>query len=357
MNIELYSAQDLPGDLLARWDEIQRATLELASPYFRPEYVQAVAALRPNVEVAALRDGETIVGLFPFERQQRVVARPVGLQLSDYQGVIATPGMPWSVAELLDGCRLKAWEFDHQLAGQTQLTPFFEQTAKSPTIDLSAGYEAWLANRRKETTALVEQLRKMRKLQRECNVRFEWHTADEAVFSQLLAWKSQQYLRTGVDDLFTIGWIAKLVRSIWQTDRPTFRGVLCALYANDQLVAAHFCMHSGPILHSWFPAYDMEFGKYSPGMALMFHMAQEAVARGITCIDLGKGSEDYKLALASGAVELGEGAVDTRVLAAAMRSSWRRARDWVKQTPLHRPARASLRWLRSVKHKWLGGVA
>lgn len=353
MNIELLSGRDLPADLLARWHEIQSTTPALASPYFRAEFVQAAAAVRSNIEVAVLREAGKVVGLFPFARHQGVVARPVGGRLSDYQGVICPADVEWTIPELLSGCRLKAWEFDHQLASQSQLTPFFEQVARSPTMDLGAGYEAWMAARRAVTTVLTEPLRKFRKLQREHSIRFEWHTLDEAVFTQMLAWKTQQYLRTGLDDLFAIEWIERLVRSIWHTQQPHFGGVLCALHANDRLVAAHFCMRSGGTLHSWFPAYDAEFGKYSPGMALLLFMAQHAQEHGIACIDLGKGAEDYKLALADGAVEIGEGAVDTRMLAATMRSSWRRARDWVKQTSLERPARASLRWLRSIK-TWLG---
>jgi CelD/BcsL family acetyltransferase involved in cellulose biosynthesis len=94
--------------------------------------------------------------------------------------------------------------------------------------------------------------------------------------------------------------------------------------------------------------------KRSPGMCLMLLIAQHAAEQGVNFIDLGKGDEDYKLQLASGSVLLGEGVVEKRRISAAMRSGWRRAKNWVRQSPLERPARASLRWLRQV-HQWVGG--
>jgi len=116
----------------------------------------------------------------------------------------------------------------------------------------------------------------------------------------------------------------------------------------------HFSMQSGDRLHSWFPAYDASLARHSPGACQLLFMAQHAAEHGVDCIDLGKGDEEYKLMFASGSVALGEGTIETRRLAAAMRSGWRRARDWVKQSPLERPARASLRWLRQL-HQWAGG--
>lgn len=355
MNIDLLSADDLPAELIARWHELQSQTPELASPYFRPEFVQAVAAVRPNVEAAVLRDGDRVVGFFPFERYAGSIARPVGGRLSDYQGVIATAALNWRIEDILRGCQLKAWEFDHQLACQHQLAPFFAKAGQSRQLNLSAGYDTWLESRRAAAKTVNETLRKFRKLQRDYTIRFVWHTSDEAVFQQLMIWKSEQYRRTGADDLFANQPIVALLRRIWQTQQPHFAGVLSALYANDNLAAVHFSMQSGPMLHSWFPAYDPALGKHSPGASLLLSMAQEAVEHGATCIDLGKGDEEYKLALASDSVPLGEGVVETRAIAGAVRMGWRVAKDWVKQTPLKAPAKASLRWLRSMQ-TWIGAA-
>jgi CelD/BcsL family acetyltransferase involved in cellulose biosynthesis len=354
MKVATISAGDLSPDLIARWNEILEQSPDLASPYFRPEFVQAVAGIRRHVEVGIIRDGGQVAGFFPFERHAGCVARPVGGKLSDYQAVIAPADIPWTVDEILSGCRLKAWEFDHQLASQQQLAPHFLATAPSPLMDLSPGCETYIEQRKAAARTMNETLRKFRKFLREENVRFVWHETDERVLKQLMAWKSEQYLRTGLADLFAVDWIVALVRRLWEMQSPSLAGTLCTMYAGERLAAMHFMLRSGPRLHSWFPAYDVGLAKRSPGMCLMLLIAQHAAENGVTCIDLGKGDEDYKLHLASGSVLLGEGIVETRPLSAAMRSGWRQAKEWVKQSPLERPARASLHWLRQV-HQWVGG--
>ena len=75
------------------WSQIQRDNEELASPYFRPEFTQAVASVRGDVEVAVLEDHGEIVGFFPYQRGRGGVARPVGGRLSDFQGVVARKGV------------------------------------------------------------------------------------------------------------------------------------------------------------------------------------------------------------------------------------------------------------------------
>jgi len=353
MKIDLIPGRELSSDLVARWDEIARSTPELASPYFRPEFTQAVAAVRSTVEIAVLNDGNSVVGFFPFERVRGCVAKPVGGKLSDYQGVIAAPETPWLLAELLQGCRLQAWEFDHLLASQKQAEPHFAQVASSWRLDVSAGYEAYLAARKAAGAAcLSEMLRKSRKLQREHQVRFEWHTTDAAVFEQLLAWKTDQYRRSGLTDLFAYSWIVQLLKNIWQTQTPALAGVLSTLYVNDKVAAIHFGMQSGSLLHSWFPAYDVVQSKHSPGSTLLLLLIQHAGEHGMRCLELGKGDEDYKRTFATDGVSLAEGVVETRPVTAAIRHGWRQTRDWVRRSPIREPARMPIRWLRRMR-EWL----
>jgi len=353
MKIDLIPGRELSSDLVARWDEIVSGAPELASPYFRPEFTRAVAAVRDTVEVGILSEGNDAIGFFPFERVRGCVARPIGGKLSDYQGIIAPAQTPWRLPDLLSGCRLQAWEFDHLLASQNQVEPHFAKVGESWRLDVSAGYDAYLAGRKAAGAGgLGEMLRKLRKLQREHQVRFEWHTADEAVFDQLLAWKTGQYRRSGLSDLFAYTWIVKLLQNIWRTQTPSFAGVLSAMYVDDKVAAIHFGMRSGSLLHSWFPAYDVALGKHSPGSAVLLLMIQHAAAHDVRCLELGKGDEEYKRTFATDAVPLAEGVVETRPVAAAIRHGWRHTRDWVRQSPIREPARIPIRWLRRMR-EWL----
>jgi CelD/BcsL family acetyltransferase involved in cellulose biosynthesis len=350
MNIELRSALDLSPELLARWRELLHASPDLTSPFFRPEFIQIAARIRPRAQVAVLREAGQIVGFFAFERTTWNVARPVGGPMSDYQAVIAGPDVAWHPEELLAACRLSAWEFDHQLARQTQLARHFVGRAASPIIDLTAGYTAWLESRKQAAPSIKELLRKRRKLEREIpDLAFTWHTADPVRFEELLAWKSAQYRRTGVADLFQNRWAVELLSRLRDCQTAELRGVMSVLSSGQQPLAMHFGMQSGSTLHFWFPAYGPAGSRWSPGQILLLYLAEQAASHGVTQIDLGKGPEDYKRMFANHAIELAEGFVDRRPLAPALRRTYAATRDWVKQSSLRAPARATLGWLRRCR--------
>jgi CelD/BcsL family acetyltransferase involved in cellulose biosynthesis len=325
----------------------------LGSPFLRPEFTLAVAAVRNNVEVGVLHDGGSIVGLFPFERVRGCIARPVGNRLSDYQAVVAAPELPWTVCDVMKGCRLGAWEFDHHLASQQQLEASSVKVSNSWRLDVSAGFDRYIAVRKKAGSGMLTTLlRKFRKLQRENEVRFEWHSTNEAVLDQLLGWKSAQYRRSQFTDLLAHTWVLALIKDIYRANSPQFGGVLNILYVNDKPAAIHFGMKSGSLLHYWFPAYDPAMGKYSCGAALLLLMIQHAAEHGIGFIDLGKGDDDYKLTFANETVSVAEGTVETRPFAAAFRNRWQQARAWVHGSPLHEHVRTPLRWFRQMR-EWL----
>jgi len=106
------------------------------------------------------------------------------------------------------------------------------------------------------------------------------------------------------------------------------------LRAGSQTVAVCLSLRSRGVLHSWFTAYNPELSQYSPGLTLFLRLAEEAEQLGIRKIDLGRGEERYKWSLASGSVEVAEGAVASRSLATLLRTSWRQTRDWMARSPL-----------------------
>src|SRR5258705_12327604 len=124
MDVSVISAHDLDADLIHAWKHLQSSNPELASPYFAPEFTQAVAAVPNEVEIAVMGEDGRPIGFFPYQRGARDVAEPVGGILSDYQGIICAPGFDCDPLQLLKSCRLKAWDFDHLLASQSCFLPF-----------------------------------------------------------------------------------------------------------------------------------------------------------------------------------------------------------------------------------------
>lgn len=351
MNIDLIRPQELTDDLLAKWTRFQESNPSLESPYFRPEFTQAVAQVRSDVEVAVLREGGQIAGFFPFQRGTLKLAKPVGGKLSDYHGVIGASDLEFDVPQLLRACGLAAWDFDHVLASQQGFQPYWRATGKSPALDLSAGFSAYAEARRAAGTEEIKKtLQKYRKCDRERGpLKFEFHCPDLAVFETLKRWKSDQYRRTGFTDVFSFPWTVELLQNLLKHPRPGLSAVQSVVWKDDQPVAIQYHLRSRHILHAWFPAYDHDYAKYSPGLMVMIMIAQHAPEYGIAKLDLGKGDEQYKWSLASSSTTVAEGTAGNGSPALWLLNGWRRGRDWVNNSPLQGAAAVPLRMLKPLR--------
>ena len=168
-----------------------------------------------------------------------------------------------------------------------------------------------------------------------------------------MRWKSAHYRRPQVPDVFSSGWTVQLLRMLWRRTDQAFCGVLSTLYAGASLVAVHFALRSRGVLHSWFPAYDMNFARYSPGMVLFSELIREGYQHGITRIDLGKGDAQYQRELMTGATLVGEGCVALNPLAHVVHDMWPRTKDWIKKSPLKKP----LGWVGRTTRRARGRLA
>jgi CelD/BcsL family acetyltransferase involved in cellulose biosynthesis len=328
--------------MILKWIEMRRKNPTLDSPYFHPKFTSIVARARSNVEVAVIEENNKVVALFPFQRTSKQMGAPVGRFLSDYQGLISEPDYRLDVRDLIKQCGLAAWDFDHLLASQNSFAEFHESLAPSPRIDLSDDFGEYV-----KTHAEVKSLRvKMRRLTRDLGpLRMVLVSHDNAAMQQLFRWKSQQYRRTGQADIFRNSRVVATVEEIYDHHDPDFCGMLSLLYAGDRLVAALLGIRSASVYHYWFPAYDPNMAKYSPGSVLLLTLVEQARSTGITTIDLGKGMSEQKRRFMNASTLLAEGAVDL--------SSWRRSRRYVrnnvcflaKRLNIHKPGRILLRTL------------
>jgi len=326
------------------WSQLQESIVDYGSPYYRPEYAQAVHAVRGDVEVAVLAEGGNPKGFLAFQRRRRM-GYPVGVPMSDFQGPVVDGGLSWSPTELIRACGLAAWTFDHVPASIEGFSRHAWRTSLSPYLDLSAGFEAYAEERRRSGTDKIRKTLGLgRKLASEGGpLRLVAHTDDSAVFDTLLDWKTGQYRATGVPDALAAPWKRALLRQILGIQSERFSGMMSAMYAGDELAAVHFGMRSGRVLHAWFPAYNAAFAKYSPGSILWIELARASESLGIGRIDLGKGSESYKQQFMSGATPLIEGRVDGQSVSRWLRRGWHLMRERVRASSLRKPAEAVMR--------------
>ncbi|MFI6479134.1 GNAT family N-acetyltransferase [Nonomuraea sp. NPDC050663] len=314
----------------SRWRALQKADKSLDNPFLSVEFAVAMSRLRDYVNVAVVHDGDRIVGFFPFERHAFGIGKPLGGFLTTCHGLICEPGLKLDAKALLKACRLTVYEFDHLVAGQPTFAEFETDVRPAHVMDFTAGHEAWLAQVKENSPKNLKTVRyKERKFGREHGeLRLEYGTRDPRTLQLLLSWKSDQYRRTGRVDRFAQPWIVELTEAMHAEQGDDFAGVLTMLYAGDVPVAGHFGLRTATTLVGWFPAYDTEFARYSPGLIHHFHMAEHAAKSGVHQLDMGKGGKEYKDWLRSGSVYVSEGRVSRPSAAAAV--------HWAGRTPFNK---------------------
>lgn len=312
MNIKVKSIDDLTDSEIREWRAVQQADLTLSSPFYSPDFSRAVNAANKQVLVAIITNEGRIVGLLPFHLGKNNIGVPVGGPISDFQGIIGPVKETADISKILKACGLKAYDFNHLPASQSAFAGGAFRQTSSPYLDLSGGFDAYFAARSAAgTKELKNTQRKRRKIEREIGqLRFELNDKSSRAWQSMIAWKNRSYERLGVNSVFDIAWASETLKNIRDTENDFFSGMFSTIYVGDRLVAAHFGMRSHETLHWWFPTYDPDMEKYSPGLILLLELARQAPDIGMTRIDLGRGVERYKKSFASDATTLCEGSIE-----------------------------------------------
>lgn len=344
MRVSVIKGRDLSDKNIREWSEIQTCTFDLESPFFRPEYTVALSRASEDIYVGILH-GDSAVGsgYFPFQLVRPGHGR--NLPMCDYQGVIAPRTLDLRAKDVVRGCGLEVWEFDHLKLPNPGYNRYVDYTVESPIIDISKGLDAYKAalgpdgKRHMAKTASVA-----RKTQRELgNIVLVDDCQDSNVMEKMHRWRSEKYGTV-------TEWQQRTLEIIRTTKTPKFSGVLSALYAGNHLIAVHFGIRSQGILHWWFPAYNPKFASYAPGIQLLLAIVERSPDIGIRKIDLGMGQQDYKRRFGNAANSVACGSVDIPLLTSLSKMVNRTCVKYIRDTPeLLRLARKAKRILQKSR--------
>ena len=291
LQIEVVKAEQLTVADRVLWRAMVEANPDLASPYFRWEFTEIAARVSPNAAVAILSKRGRTIGYFPHQRRGSAI-QPLGAPMNDYHGVIAMPGEAPSlatVAALLNAPRLNvsAW-VGPSGAGELRETLM--------TVTPEEGFDAWYAERRQTWGKYFkDKERARRSLEAELGpIRVERGLTDPALLDQLIQLKRDQYARTGRHDIFACGWTRDLLHALMASKHEDFGASMAALWAGDRLTAIEYSLHAGDRYHFWFPAYQPELARCSPGILLTMDTMRLGCDAGFRVFDFGFGGEGYK---------------------------------------------------------------
>lgn len=324
MRVEVVSPLDLGPPEIERWRELQQQALTLQNPFLSAEFAVAVARSRPRARVAVVSDdANRVAGFFAFEADRLGIAQPIGTGLSDSQGFVHDVDLDWSWSELLRAAKLRLCTFDHLIVDNLQTREGWIVRA-SPIIDLTGGYEHYIAEAHQRSKKTQKNLRyQERRLANDFEqVEFHFGAPDIRQVTKVLALKSRQYRTNGFHDIMGRADVKQIVDELACADSPSLMPAFAALTVDGQLIAGDFSLRSTSVMAGWIAAHDVEYARYSPGFVRTMRTIRACADVGLTYLDMGKGDEDYKRPLTNGFLEVAEGAVMRRsLLATASRAS------------------------------------
>lgn len=312
------------------------------SPYFHPNYVACVDRVRDDVRVGLIYDGDKLVGIFPYQGVR--MAEPVGGAINDYHGVISAGNLKLTQEEIIRLAGVKKFQFHSWLNPDESMQRYIYSPDQAYVADISAGAEPFIAEIAKQSTAVRRHGQKVRKMMREVgSLRLEIDSKDTELLEWTIQKKREKYQRTGVVDYFGRTWSRDMLHGILQQSGADFSGMLSVLYAGDQVVATHFGMRSRNVLHYWFPVYDLEYSRYSPGTELFLQIVRQSESLGIDIVDFGYGYDYYKTRLTNRREDVVRGCVDFNPLRRTVNKKFDAFVSRIKSSSLKEPVKKAVR--------------
>jgi CelD/BcsL family acetyltransferase involved in cellulose biosynthesis len=291
---DVIAVSNLDPSLRADWNELRATNPAYASPYFSPEFYEAVAGVTGSARLLIVEEDGRTAAVLPFQRRRLGLAGPIGGPLNDLHGLIADRHSPRAPATL------PVFPLQHAPLGVPAMGARFGETHDFHVMHIADGYAAYELRRQPFAKSAFRALRtRSEKARKQFGpLTHVFDDRSPVAFEQLITWKREQFAATHQISLFDIRWVRELTDRLFATRATALRGQLSTLYFGDRLVAAHFGLRTAKVLHYWFPGYDPMVAELSPGNILLGLMAQCAAAEGCEAVHLGSGSYRYKLEFA-----------------------------------------------------------
>jgi CelD/BcsL family acetyltransferase involved in cellulose biosynthesis len=289
------SANALSDDVRSAWHKLRLQNSDLWSPYFDIRLFEVLARHAPHAKLAIVQEGSDIVALLPFQGKTGSLARPLGAPMADQHDLIQSQATRLTLDDVVPHLAMSGFVFSgmrHKPISGQRLVPTLCHVA-----DLTDGVPSYVAWRKANWNDQVKKNeRRKRQGERAWGpMRIEVMCPKTSNgFETLMAWKQAKFRETNRHNVLGVSWINNVLRDLYESPDPEFRGEVTALYFGEHLAALEFGLRAGKAMHSWFPAYDTAFAKVSPGILLMDGMIEHCGHRGITKVDLGIGHDQYK---------------------------------------------------------------
>ena len=296
--IDIFAGNEVSWGLIADWELFRSANPKLRSPYFGDKFFMSIKDVVPSAYLAVIREQDKIMGYFPFQVRGNVV-QSLGTPLTDYQATICAQELDIDMISVLQKHGEARFEFNGWIGKGVGNTNHL--VAHAYHADIRDGFDSYFAARKSQNPSFFKSFqRRARALAKDVGeVHCQIGVATSNDVDKVVTLKRTQYKQKGTYDVFDCGWTLQLLYSIAENSNQEFGLQFAYLKIKDQLIACELFLIDGDYAHSWFPAYDADFAKYSPGHILTMKIIEKLAAIGVTTLDFGIGYEKYKESLAT----------------------------------------------------------
>jgi len=230
--------------------------------------------------------------------------------MDDLHGLICAPNTQIDLTESNVRRHLGGYGFSAVPYEQTRHGLCGQGGDGNQVIDLSDGFEAWHSARSSINSSFRREFRKAEKLLNRSDVAVRHNVSDPKILTRLMELKSDAYQKSGYFDLFSLDWPNNLLRELFSSKQSESRAIISTLELEGKTIAISLCLRAPLVLHYWFPAYEPEFRKLKPGLALLFAQVRWASEQGMREFHLGLGDMQYKRQFASWMMPVRHGRLD-----------------------------------------------
>ena len=352
LTVKIKRPDALSASETAAWVRIRESNPALYSPYFHPDYTQALGRLRNDAQVIIAYDGEKPVAFLPLQGSGKFTA-PLGAPMTDYHGFICAPENETHVdfEAVLKQAGVGAFHFSAMVNSPLARNHGLN-TQEAAVIHMPEGGQAW---RDLQDSSYRRSLKSLRRRIRNSEAdhgerRFVYRSDDRALFDTLIEWKRKKFEETGKYDVLCADWTLPLLTQLWESGinkDPNSSALRCdmhALYFGDRLAAIDLGLSDGSTFHSWIVAYDSDLSTHAPGIQLLEGVIDESEVLGYSRLDLGAGLEGYKRYYATENVHVHGGFVAVRGPAAALSTLYGAAEKFGQKTMADIPGKLRRRY-------------
>lgn len=295
MRTNLIHPGELGPDEIKAWKAIT-AEMGTHSAFMEPEFARAAGQARGDARVAVFENDGEIVGFWPFHKRPMHFARPIGAPFSDQHGPAIRPGAAFDPAAALKAMGMCAYAYSTLLDPEARFSSGARAVQDGYVAETGGDGQAYAARLKTEHKRYHKTIeRRRRKLENERGtVEIVLRDRDPEAFEQVLRWKREQYAATGLHDVLAPRWVRVMLDALGDTDAEDHGLRMSTLRVDGRLAAGEICLLGAGSLHSWIPAYDAEFGIYSPGLQLLRGLIEGTGDLGADRVDLGAGHGYYK---------------------------------------------------------------